>query len=129
MSGSLSLACGLCQDSSQAWTSDGRRAERAAVLAAALISPPQLLLVRNRDDCVTELPYDRLCIAVGARPRTLPQAAACGAADRVVTLRDTDSVSVLSHRLRDARRVMVAGNGGIAMELMCASACACAMLL
>ena len=85
-----------------------------------LTRSPQLLLVRTRDGCETELPYDRLCIAAGARPRQLPQAAACGAEDRVITLRDTDSVGLLALRLRDARRVMVVGNGGIAMELMCA---------
>ena len=39
---------------------------------------------------------------------------------RVLTLRDTDSVATLAQRLRGARRIMVVGNGGIAMELMCA---------
>jgi hypothetical protein len=36
----------------------------------------------------------------------------------VLTLRDTDSVAQLSARLRGARRVMVVGNGGIALELV-----------
>ena len=41
------------------------------------------------------------------------------AAGCVVTVKDTDSVAALATRLRTARRIMVVGNGGIAMELMC----------
>lgn len=59
------------------------------------------------------LPYDKLCICTGARPKRL-------AVDspHVVTLRDTESVEALRARLPAARRVMVVGNGGIALELM-----------
>jgi hypothetical protein len=35
----------------------------------------------------------------------------------VVVLRDTDSVDELSEKLKSARKVMVVGNGGIALEL------------
>ena len=36
----------------------------------------------------------------------------------VLTIRDTDSVQRLAQRLQAARRVVVVGNGGIALELM-----------
>jgi NADPH-dependent 2,4-dienoyl-CoA reductase/sulfur reductase-like enzyme len=88
------------------------------------------------------LPYDKLCICAGARPKQLPpsvfttsttapgqssseaeaerqcQLAAMKA--RVLTIRDTDSVSRLGAQLAHATRVAVVGNGGIALELMCA---------
>jgi hypothetical protein len=41
----------------------------------------------------------------------------------VLTLRDTDSVAQLVARLRGARRVLLLGNGGIALELVCVSRC------
>lgn len=85
------------------------------------------------------LPYDKLCICAGARPKQLPPTAfharpAPGLSEaeaeaerqrqeaelrrRVLTIRDTDSVQRLAARLRGARRVAVVGNGGIALELM-----------
>ncbi|CAD7696939.1 unnamed protein product [Ostreobium quekettii] len=54
--------------------------------------------------------YDQLCICVGARPKVL------GSSDYVLTLRDTQSVEDLCTRLAGARRVVVVGNGGIALE-------------
>lgn len=62
------------------------------------------------------LPYDQLCICTGGRPRTLP---GITPADRILTLRDVDSIDALAHRIRSARRAVVVGNGGIAMELVC----------
>jgi hypothetical protein len=35
-----------------------------------------------------------------------------------MTLRDQDTVDVLSRRLRSARRIVIVGNGGIALELV-----------
>ncbi|PRW57580.1 pyridine nucleotide-disulfide oxidoreductase domain-containing 1 [Chlorella sorokiniana] len=92
------------------------------------------------------LPYDKLCICAGARPKELPpsvfhasgeqpaggvptqQAPQAQQADRdaelaalrqrVLTIRDTDSVARLAARLRRSRRVVVVGNGGIALELI-----------
>jgi len=78
----------------------------------------ELLVRRVSDGCAQRLPFDRLCVAAGARPRQLPRVAD-GAAGSVVTLRDTDSVASLAQRLRGAGRIMVVGNGGIALELMC----------
>ncbi|KAF4522656.1 hypothetical protein B566_EDAN011055 [Ephemera danica] len=46
-----------------------------------------------------------VCICTGARPRQLPGAEACG--DRVLTLRDIESVNSLENNLKDARRVEI----------------------
>eukprot|EP00742_Colponemidia_sp_Colp-10_P006605 GILJ01007078.1.p1 GENE.GILJ01007078.1~~GILJ01007078.1.p1 ORF type:complete len:335 (+),score=27.58 GILJ01007078.1:1400-2404(+) len=54
--------------------------------------------------------YDFLCITTGAKPRLLyPN-------DRVLGIRDTQSVQELRHALQSARRVVLIGNGGIALE-------------
>jgi hypothetical protein len=58
------------------------------------------------------LSYDRLCIASGARPNLIADSA------HVIGIRDTESVSQLAKRLSSARRVLVVGNGGIALELV-----------
>eukprot|EP00887_Chlorella_sp_A99_P007923 scaffold12.g7923.t1 len=65
------------------------------------------------------LPYDRLAICAGAAPKGLSGVSAAAAASgRVLTLRDTDSVGRLGAALAGARRVVVVGNGGIAMQII-----------
>lgn len=59
------------------------------------------------------MPFDRLCVATGASPR------AAVSHQSVLTIRDTDSVATLNSRLASARRVLVVGNGGIALEFVC----------
>lgn len=61
-----------------------------------------------------QVPYDKLAVCSGARPRP--------AADspHVHMLRDVESVQQLAARLSKAFRVMVVGNGGIALELVSA---------
>jgi NADPH-dependent 2,4-dienoyl-CoA reductase/sulfur reductase-like enzyme len=66
------------------------------------------------------LPYDALIVATGARPRRLLADGGAAGSPRVLALRDTDSVAALAGRLAAARRVLVAGNGGIALELAAA---------
>ncbi|GIL73064.1 hypothetical protein Vretifemale_3287 [Volvox reticuliferus] len=61
------------------------------------------------------LRYDKLCLCTGARPQELQVHGADHPA--VMTLRDTDSVQELSRRLRSCRRLLLVGNGGIALEL------------
>ncbi|KAG2499930.1 hypothetical protein HYH03_002217 [Edaphochlamys debaryana] len=77
------------------------------------------------------LPYHKLCIATGARPKAL--AVPGGDHPCALTLRDTDSVQARSYaphrhcsphppqelvsRLRGGRRLLLVGNGGIALEL------------
>ena len=70
--------------------------------------------VENRQIVLADdrrVPYDKLCICTGAKPRRLLNS------PHVVVLRDTDSVEKLAERLKTARRVVVVGNGGIALEL------------
>uniref|UniRef100_A0A8C5AM68 Pyridine nucleotide-disulfide oxidoreductase domain-containing protein 1 n=1 Tax=Gadus morhua TaxID=8049 RepID=A0A8C5AM68_GADMO len=57
--------------------------------------------------------YEKLCICSGARPKLLTQ-------DQpyVLGVRDTDSVQEFQKRLSSAKRIVVVGNGGIALELV-----------
>ena len=57
--------------------------------------------------------YSKLCICTGATPRLIGDEGT-----RVYGIRDTDSVELLQGKLRDSRRVVVVGNGGIALELV-----------
>ncbi|KAI9190434.1 Pyridine nucleotide-disulfide oxidoreductase domain-containing protein 1 [Blastocladiella emersonii ATCC 22665] len=60
----------------------------------------------------TRYPYDKLCLATGARPNVLFDN------QHVIGIRDIESVDELCDRLSRARRIMVVGNGGIALELL-----------
>ncbi|XP_041833753.1 pyridine nucleotide-disulfide oxidoreductase domain-containing protein 1 isoform X2 [Melanotaenia boesemani] len=57
--------------------------------------------------------YEKLCICSGGRPKLLTQ-------DNpyVLGIRDTDSAQEFRKRLSTARRIVVVGNGGIALELV-----------
>lgn len=57
--------------------------------------------------------YEKLCICGGGRPKLLTQ-------DNpyVLGIRDTDSAQDLQKRLSKAKRIVVVGNGGIALELV-----------
>lgn len=59
------------------------------------------------------LNYDRLCLCTGATPSLL-----LPSHPRVLGLRDLETVITLGEKLRTARRVVVVGNGGIALELV-----------
>lgn len=63
------------------------------------------------------LPFDVCCVATGARPRVPAVFGGEAARGRVLTVRDTDDVGVLRKAVGAARRVLLVGNGGIAMEL------------
>ena len=58
------------------------------------------------------LPFDRCLVCTGAVPKVL------STHEHVVGIRDTESVQDLARRLETARRVLVLGNGGIALELV-----------
>ena len=92
-----------------------RAARRSVTGERAELHGAQVLRVVCADGRHEELPYDRLCVASGARPRQL----ACAAGHAVLQLRDTDDVRALAARLNTARRVLLVGNGGIALELVC----------
>ncbi|KAM9327427.1 pyridine nucleotide-disulfide oxidoreductase domain-containing protein 1 isoform 2-T2 [Pholidichthys leucotaenia] len=67
--------------------------------------------VETADGCV--FGYEKLCICSGARPKLLTQ-------DNpyVLGIRDTDSAQEFQKRLSKAKRIVVIGNGGIALELV-----------
>nr|DBA30244.1 TPA: hypothetical protein GDO54_006252 [Pyxicephalus adspersus] len=56
--------------------------------------------------------YDRLCLCAGARPKLIVDGN-----PYVLGIRDTDSAKTFQSHLAKARRVVVVGNGGIALEL------------
>uniref|UniRef100_A0A8C1YUL1 Pyridine nucleotide-disulfide oxidoreductase domain-containing protein 1 n=1 Tax=Cyprinus carpio TaxID=7962 RepID=A0A8C1YUL1_CYPCA len=57
--------------------------------------------------------YKKLCICSGARPKLLTQDN-----PHVLGIRDTDSAQEFQKRLSKAKRIVVIGNGGIALELV-----------
>uniref|UniRef100_A0A3B4XD27 Pyridine nucleotide-disulfide oxidoreductase domain-containing protein 1 n=1 Tax=Seriola lalandi dorsalis TaxID=1841481 RepID=A0A3B4XD27_SERLL len=57
--------------------------------------------------------YEKLCICSGGRPKLLTQEN-----PYVLGIRDTDSAQELQKRLSKAKRIVVVGNGGIALELV-----------
>ncbi|KAI1888151.1 hypothetical protein AGOR_G00182080 [Albula goreensis] len=60
-----------------------------------------------------EFHYEKLCICTGGRPKLFTQ-------DNpyVLGIRDTDSAQEFQKRLSTAKRIVVIGNGGIALELV-----------
>ncbi|XP_061817451.1 pyridine nucleotide-disulfide oxidoreductase domain-containing protein 1 isoform X4 [Nerophis lumbriciformis] len=56
--------------------------------------------------------YEKLCICSGARPKLLAEDK-----QHVLGIRDTDSVQDFQKQLSKARRIVLVGNGGIALEL------------
>ncbi|CAB0031031.1 unnamed protein product [Trichogramma brassicae] len=57
--------------------------------------------------------YKKLCICTGARSKLI-----CENNSRVMGIRDTESAEALVNKLKDAKRVAVIGNGGIATEVV-----------
>ena len=74
------------------------------------------LFVCSEHSVVTEMGdkyfYKKLCICTGGRPNILAEH------PRVIGIRDTESVQQFKSRLSKARRVVIVGNGGIALELV-----------
>ncbi|KAJ8006896.1 hypothetical protein DPEC_G00111970 [Dallia pectoralis] len=60
-----------------------------------------------------EVHYEKLCICSGGRPKLLTEDNS-----NVLGIRDTDSAQEFQKRLSQARRIVVVGNGGIALELV-----------
>nr|WP_314085666.1 FAD-dependent oxidoreductase [uncultured Shinella sp.] len=67
----------------------------------------------------TVVPYDRLLLATGARPRTLPGAAHGG---RILALRSYDDAARIREHLVEGSHIAILGGGFIGLELA-ASAC------
>jgi len=68
----------------------------------------------HRIECENDsfLPFDRCLICTGAAPKIVSEH------PHVVGIRDTESVKDVATRLKNARRVLVLGNGGIALEFV-----------
>ncbi|EIE20879.1 FAD/NAD(P)-binding domain-containing protein [Coccomyxa subellipsoidea C-169] len=75
---------------------------------AAIDTLQKRVHLKNGGECT----YDRLCICTGAVPKSLAEHAS------VVTLRDSTTVEELVSRLPSVRRIVLVGNGGIALELV-----------
>ncbi|KAL0962708.1 hypothetical protein UPYG_G00344310 [Umbra pygmaea] len=60
-----------------------------------------------------EIHYEKLCICSGGRPNLLTHDN-----PHVLGIRDTDSAQEFQKRLSKAKRIVVVGNGGIALELV-----------
>uniref|UniRef100_A0A8C0ZWD2 Pyridine nucleotide-disulfide oxidoreductase domain-containing protein 1 n=1 Tax=Castor canadensis TaxID=51338 RepID=A0A8C0ZWD2_CASCN len=56
--------------------------------------------------------YEKLCLCAGAKPKLI-----CEGNPYVLGIRDTDSAQEFQKQLTKAKRVMIIGNGGIALEL------------
>ena len=59
-----------------------------------------------------KMSYKKLCICTGGRPNIIAKHPC------VIGIRDTESVQQLKSKLSNARRVVIIGNGGIALELV-----------
>lgn len=57
--------------------------------------------------------YEKICICTGGSPKLIAEENPF-----VIGLRDTESVTEFQSRIKDARRIVVIGNGGIATELV-----------
>eukprot|EP00877_Chromochloris_zofingiensis_P014973 jgi/Chrzof1/972/Cz01g35100.t1 len=68
----------------------------------------QLIKLQSGD----QVQYDKLCIATGAVPKTIAHH------PHVITLRDSESIQEFAARLKHCSRIVVVGNGGIALEIM-----------
>ncbi|CDW57566.1 pyridine nucleotide disulfide oxidoreductase [Trichuris trichiura] len=56
--------------------------------------------------------YRKLCLATGGRPKIIADH------PNVIGIRDTETVEEFGARLKNARRIVVVGNGGIATEIV-----------
>ncbi|DBB05673.1 hypothetical protein WJX77_005847 [Trebouxia sp. C0004] len=74
--------------------------------AGLLAGEKQVLLSDGR-----RLLYDKLCVCTGANPKAVAHS------PHVVVLRDQGTIEALAQRLSGKRRVVLVGNGGIALEV------------
>lgn len=59
--------------------------------------------------------YDVICICTGGIPRLISDSNKC---QRILGIRDTDSVKDFQEKLKNGRRMLIVGNGGIASEIV-----------
>lgn len=86
--------------------------EKAVYLAGIFIFHSKSTSIRNFPLDGSKVHYDRLCICTGARPKLIHDH------PNIIGLRDLQSIEELLRHLQSARRVVIVGNGGIALELI-----------
>ncbi|CAK1578205.1 unnamed protein product [Parnassius mnemosyne] len=62
--------------------------------------------------------YNVICICTGGIPRLISDSNKC---NRILGIRDTDSVKEFEEKLKTGRRMVIVGNGGIASEIVYAT--------
>ncbi|XP_012280693.1 pyridine nucleotide-disulfide oxidoreductase domain-containing protein 1 [Orussus abietinus] len=60
-----------------------------------------------------QISYKKLCLCTGAKPKVIAENN-----PYVIGIRDTESVEHFSERIRNSKRIIVVGNGGIATEIV-----------
>ena len=79
-------------------------------IIAAVDYDAKVAYIADGGGCIA---YDRMCVCTGAAPRPLVDASPL-----VLCIRDTETISDLVSRLVGARRVVIVGNGGIALSMI-----------
>ncbi|KAM6214676.1 pyridine nucleotide-disulfide oxidoreductase domain-containing protein 1 [Rhynchocyon petersi] len=74
--------------------------------------------LKSENHCIltedgNQLVYNKLCLCAGAKPKLI-----CEGNPYVLGIRDTDSAQEFQKHLTKAKRIMIVGNGGIALELV-----------
>ncbi|XP_018562937.1 pyridine nucleotide-disulfide oxidoreductase domain-containing protein 1 [Anoplophora glabripennis] len=59
--------------------------------------------------------YQYLCLCTGAEPKLIPQA---NEFPEILGIRDTDSVESVVQKVKESKKIIIVGNGGIASELV-----------
>jgi len=74
--------------------------------------------LKSKEHCIltgdgSQHVYKKLCLCAGAKPKLI-----CEENPYVLGIRDTDSAQEFQKQLTKAQRIMIIGNGGIALELV-----------
>lgn len=74
------------------------------------VDPSRMTIETSKGQIIN---YKKLCICTGARARLITNDN-----PHVIGIRDTESVDEFSRRIKNARKIIVVGNGGIATEIV-----------
>lgn len=101
-------------DVSEQSTTEGNDDPLLHIISGDRVSTVESITRLARTDKGRCIRYELMCVCTGARPKIIPQS--FDHADRVLGIRDTESVAQFQRRVRGARRIAIVGNGGIAAE-------------
>lgn len=62
--------------------------------------------------------YKYLCICTGARPKIIKSDNNANVQSHIIGIRDTESVEEFQRRIKNAKKMLILGNGGIASEIV-----------